>query len=89
MGNVPVIRAAGRTWWAAACRSVWPNWMAKWWDTRHTQEKLTPRGHHDWPYKATTRPGGFLPKPRRLTKSTDSIPSRPSTGMHINLILIS
>lgn len=31
--------------------------------TRHIQKKLTPRGHHDWPYKATSRSFGLWTKP--------------------------
>ena len=33
--------------------------------------------------------GGFLSKCRLLTESTDSVLSRSSTGMHINLIVLS
>ena len=40
---------------AGFCRLIWSNLC-----TRHIQRKLTPRGHHDWPDKATTRPIGLL-----------------------------
>ena len=34
---------------AGYCRLIWPNLC-----TRHILFGLKPRGHHDWPYKATT-----------------------------------
>jgi hypothetical protein len=36
---------------AGYCRLIRPNLC-----TRHIRKDLTPRGHHDWPYKPTMRP---------------------------------